>query len=273
MKKILGLFLIIFSFSYGEIGQYKSNFGLGVGLGMGYDFKGIYRQNDWLSLSLNYNILKVDGISQNVSGLDVTGGLVFSTPGVIINYHPFGGNFRVAGGFLYDLGGLNINVDGALPFDTNGDGTSENVSVTGSVSIKLGRTYPYIGIAYGYDLSSVVHMELTLGTYLVKRPDVNLYFNVGSATDIAGILTSVGITGQTQTDIIAALTASGGNILDLPQIIADQFGLPNTVIMPSEQNLENDIVTVIQEGYAYLPEFLGYNLLPVVSIGFTVFPF
>lgn len=270
MKKILGLFLIIFSFSYGEIGQYKSNFGLGVGLGMGYDFKGIYRQNDWLSLSLNYNSLKITGISQSVSGLDVTGNLVFSTPGVIINYHPFGGNFRVAGGFLYDIGGLNVNVDGSMAI------SGVTVDITGDASVKLGRTYPYIGIAYGYDLNSVVHMEFTLGTYLVKRPDVNLYFGVG-AGDLTTILNAVsgggGLLSAGQVaDIEAALAAAGGNILDLPTILAAEIGL-NDLVMPSEQNLENDIVTVIQNGYDYLPEFLGYNLLPVVSIGFTVFPF
>ncbi len=109
---------------------------------------------------------------------------------------------------------------------------------------------------------------------MVLRPQANLYFNVGDNNTIKGILDSAGIPAGTQDDIIAALEASGGNILNLPQIVTDQFGLSSSgLIMPNQKNLENDIVYLIQQGYSYLPEFLGYNLLPVISIGFTIFPF
>jgi len=270
MKKLLSLFLIICSFSYGEVAQYKGNFGFGVGLGLptGYDFKAIYRQNEWLSLSLNYNTLKIEGISQTVEGIGVTGGLNFSTPGVMVNYHPFGGNMRLSAGFLYDMGGLNIDADGS--FDIEG----VTAPVTGNISVKLGRTYPYLGIAYGYDLNSVVHFEISLGTYLLKRPEVNLYFNVGDAAVVDQILTAIGgLTDPQKSEIIALLESSGGNILDLIEIVAQVVALPPEIIMPSEQNLENDIIGIIQEGYDYLPEFLGYNILPVISVGFTFFPF
>ena len=76
-----------------------------------------------------------------------------------------------------------------------------------------------------------------------------------------------------ETPIIAAFEASGGNILNLAQISADVLGMPSTIILPNEQNLENDIVGLIQDGYSVLPEFMGYNLLPVISVGFTFFPF
>lgn len=57
MKKIITLFFTIVTLGYAEVGDYKSEFGVGVGLGIpsGYEFKGIYRYNEWLSLSLNYN--------------------------------------------------------------------------------------------------------------------------------------------------------------------------------------------------------------------------
>ena len=280
MKKILFSFMLIFNFIHGEFSQYQSNLGLGVGLGLptGYEFRGIYKQSEWLSLSLDYNIFSVEGINYgfNKDGMDlnVAGSLGFSTAGVLLHYHPFGGNLRASAGFFYDMGGLKIDTDGTIPFDTNGDGTTESVPVTGSISIKLGQTYPYLGLAYGYDFNSVVHLELSLGTYLMKRPQANLYFNVGDNNTIKGILDSAGIPAGTQDDIIAALEASGGNILNLPQIVTDQFGLSSSgLIMPNQKNLENDIVYLIQQGYSYLPEFLGYNLLPVISIGFTVFPF
>ncbi len=280
MKKILFSFMLIFNFIHGEFSQYQSNLGLGVGLGLptGYEFRGIYKQSEWLSLSLDYNIFSVEGINYgfNKDGMDlnIAGSLGFSTAGVLLHYHPFGGNLRASAGFFYDMGGLKIDTDGTIPFDTNGDGIAESVPVTGSISIKLGQTYPYLGLAYGYDFNSVVHLELSLGTYLMKRPQANLYFNVGDNNTIKGILDSAGIPAGTQDDIIAALEASGGNILNLPQIVTDQFGLSSSgLIMPNQKNLENDIVYLIQQGYSYLPEFLGYNLLPVISIGFTIFPF
>lgn len=270
MKKLIFLWLTIFSLSYGELADYKSNFGLGFGLGFptGYEFKGIYRQNEWLSLSLNYNIFEIKGLSYTLDGpIDLTGNFKFSTPGVVINYHPFGGNMKLSAGFLYDMGGLDLNATGKI--DLGG----VPADITGNISLKFGRTYPYLGISYGHDFNSVVHLELSFGTYMLKRPEVSLYLNVDSTQAIQDALTAAGITGQTQTDIINFLNANGGNILDLPQIVADQFGLPNTIAMPDANELEGDMVALIQEGYKFLPSFLGYQLFPVISIGFSVFPF
>jgi hypothetical protein len=131
----------------------------------------------------------------------------------------------------------------------------------------------YLGVAYGYDYESVVHLEASLGVYLVKKPEVDLDFIVEDTSVVGTILTDAGITGQNYTDIMAAFEASGGNILNLAQIAADVLGMPSTIILPNEQNLENDIVGLIQDGYSVLPEFMGYNLLPVISVGFTFFPF
>ena len=68
------------------------------------------------------------------------------------------------------------------------------------------------------------------------------------------------------------LEESGGNILNLPTIAAEVAGVSG-LVLPSEQSLEDDIIGLIQEGYSSLPEFMGYNLLPVISVGFTFFPF
>lgn len=285
MKKILFSFMLIFNFIHGEFSQYQSNLGLGVGLGLpsGYEFRGIYKQSEWLSLSLDYNIFSVEGINYgfNKDGMDlsVAGSLGFSTAGVLLHYHPFGGNLRASAGFFYDMGGLKIDTDGTIPFDTNGDGTTESVPATGNISIKLGQTYPYLGLAYGYDFNSVVHLELSLGTYLMKRPEVSLYFNVGNETVVNSLLDTLkggSIPDATidakKAEINTLLAASGGNILNLPDIVLETLGITG-LVMPNQKNLENDIVYLIQQGYSYLPEFLGYNLLPVISIGFTIFPF
>ena len=277
MKKIITLFFTIVTLGYAEVGDYKSEFGVGVGLGIpsGYEFKGIYRYNEWLSLSLNYNLFQIKGFTEEINETDtqltVTGDLIFSNPGIVLNYHPFGGNLKLMAGFLYDMGGLEVNADGN--FNVEVDNNTIPTTVTGHIKIKLGQTYPYLGVAYGYDYESVVHLEASLGVYLVKKPEVDLDFIVEDISVVGTILTDAGITGQNYTDIMAAFEASGGNILNLAQIAADVLGMPSTIILPNEQNLENDIVGLIQDGYSVLPEFMGYNLLPVISVGFTFFPF
>lgn len=278
MKKILFSFMLIFNFIHGEFSQYQSNLGLGVGLGLptGYEFRGIYKQNEWLSLSLDYNIFAVEGINYNLNqtdmNLNVSGNIGFSTAGVLLHYHPFGGNLRASAGFFYDMGGLKIDADG--------DMTISNIlaPVKGNVSVKLGKTYPYVGVAYGYDFNSVVHLELSLGAYMMKRPQVNLYFNVGSETVVNSILDTLkdgsnnALIESKKAEINNLLAASGGNILNLPDIVLQTLGITG-LTMPNQKNLENDVVYLIQQGYSYLPEFLGYSLLPVISIGFTIFPF
>ena len=277
MKKIITLFFTIVTLGYAEVGDYKSEFGVGVGLGIpsGYEFKGIYRYNEWLSLSLNYNLFQIKGFTEEINETDtqltVTGDLIFSNPGIVLNYHPFGGNLKLMAGFLYDMGGLEVNADGN--FNVEVDNNTIPTTVTGHIKIKLGQTYPYLGVAYGYDYESVIHLEASLGVYLVKKPEVDLDFIVEDTSVVGTILTDAGITGQNYTDIMAAFEASGGNILNLAQIAADVLGMPSTIILPNEQNLENDIVGLIQDGYSVLPEFMGYNLLPVISVGFTFFPF
>ena len=277
MKKIITLFFTIVTLGYAEVGDYKSEFGVGVGLGIpsGYEFKGIYRYNEWLSLSLNYNLFQIKGFTEEINETDtqltVTGDLIFSNPGIVLNYHPFGGNLKLMAGFLYDMGGLEVNADGNFNVEVNN--TTIPTTVTGHIKIKLGQTYPYLGVAYGYDYESVVHLEASLGVYLVKKPEVDLYFGVNSSAAISNILDQVnGLSLQQKQDIIDALEASGGNILNLPTIAAEVAGVSG-LVLPSEQSLEDDIVGLIQDGYSVLPEFMGYNLLPVISVGFTFFPF
>ncbi len=278
MKKILFSFMLIFNFIHAEFAQYQSNLGLGVGLGLptGYEFRGIYKQNEWLSLSLDYNIFAVEGINYNLNetdmNMDVAGSIGFSTAGVLLHYHPFGGNLRASAGFFYDMGGLSIDADGTMTIE------GVNTPVTGNVSIKLGQTYPYLGLAYGYDFSSIVHLELSLGTYMMKRPEVSLYFNVGDEAFINSILDNLkdgsndALIEAKKDEINDLLASSGGNILNLPDIVLQSLGISG-LTMPNQKNLENDIVYLIEQGYSYLPEFLGYSLLPVISIGFTIFPF
>ena len=86
-----------------------------------------------------------------------------------------------------DMGGLEVNADGNFNVDV--DGTNVPTTVTGHIKIKLGQTYPYLGVAYGYDYESVVHLEASLGVYLVKKPEVDLDFIFGVPSGKCGFTT------------------------------------------------------------------------------------
>lgn len=260
----------------GEIGDYKSDFGIGVGMGFpsGYEIKGIYRANDWISLSLNYNLFQIKGFSEKIdnsdNNLEITGDLVFSNPGIILNYHPFGGNLRLMAGILYDLGGLEVNANGNMDVDYNG--VVIDTPVTGNVKVKLGTTYPYLGVAYGYSYQSVIHIEASLGVYLIKDPKVDLYFAT-SEVAVDKILNEIGsLSSEQKNEIKKELASSGGNLLNLPSIVADVANITG-LTLPSEKSLEDDIASLINGKESPLPQLLGYSLLPVISIGFTFFPF
>ena len=272
MKKFLYIFLILISVSYGEIEDYKSDFGIGIGMGLpsGYEIKGIYRMNDWISLSLNYNLFEIKGFSHDIKENDMTlnlnGDLAFSSPGILLNYHIFGGNWRVATGFLYDLGGLDVDMIGNVEVE------NEKVNVNGNVKVKLGKTYPYLGLIYGYDYGSTIHLEFSLGAYLLKTPTVDLNLTVEAKDAIEDALEkNSGLSTAEVNEIMAYLEQSGWNILSLKDYVKENYNV--TVDMPSETELEDQIISGIEDGYSKLPKLMGYSVFPVVSIGITFFPF
>lgn len=273
MKKIILTFICILNLIFAEIGDYNSNLGIGLGVGLpsGYEIKGIYRLNDWISLEAHYNLFKISNVSQDFSDssmdLSVTGNVVFSNPGIILNYHLLGGNWRAQAGFLYDIGGIDVDASGTISVE------GQDIDVNGGLKLKLGNTYPYIGVVYGYDYNSSVHLELSAGAYLLKSPSVSLDLSV---EDAQAALESVLDTQTTLSDteineIMAYLEANGWDLLLIKDYAEENYSV--TIDIPSESELEAQIISGIDNAYSMLPEIMGYNILPVVSIGFTVFPF
>lgn len=269
MKKLLFMIIVSINIFAADYAQYKSNFGLGLGMGFptGYEAKVIYRQSDWLSLSLNYNILQIRNLGYEVSdGLKASGNIVFSTPGIMAHFHPLGGNLRISTGYLYDYSDISISADGDIEIE------GETIPVTGNASIEFGTTYPYIGVGYGYDYNSTIHLDFSLGVYLVKAPKVDIYL---TTSDLEGVITNVlgGTLSAAQIDeMVEIIEGLGGNILDAPYAL-DQVYTGGSIDMPTASELEDILASAVQEGYDYLPKVGDYNILPVMSFGFTVFLF
>ncbi len=268
MKKLILLLMFSEILLAETFSRYESKFGLGVGLGipLGYEAKLIYRQNEWLSLSLNYNLFEIKNLNYTVNdgsnNFTATGNIKFSTPGIMAHIHPLGDNFRVSGGFLWDMGEFRAAVDGTI--DLSGP-----VDVSGYVDFGLGKTYPYIGIGYGYSFNSTVHLDFSAGVYLIKKPDVNLYV---TSNDLNAVLDTLGVTDPTERDQIKAeLAKVNNNLLDIGAIYKDVVGVD--IGLPSSIDLENLIVESIKQGLDTLPSIGDYNILPVISMGFTVFMF
>lgn len=268
MKKIITLLLFSQLLMAESYNRYESKFGLGVGIGFpsGYEAKAIYRQSEWLSLSLNYNLFEIKNLNYTVddgsNNFTAMGDIQFSTPGIMAHIHPLGDNFRVSAGFLWDFGEFRAEVDGSI--DLSGP-----VDVAGYVDFGLGKTYPYLGVGYGYSFNSTVHVDLSAGVYLIKAPQASLYV---TSTDIDSVLDTLGVTDPTdRAQIKAELAKVDNNLLDIGAIYQDVIGVD--IGIPSSSELEGLIVESIQQGLDTLPSIGDYNILPVISIGFTVFMF
>lgn len=272
MRKLLIFMIIIGTGIMGaDYERYSSPFGIGLGAGFpsGYEAKLIYRQSPWLSFSLNYNQFKIDDITLDINeddaNLDAVANINFSTPGIMAHLHPLGDNFRVSIGYLYSSG-KDFNVD----FSGNFKVDSSDIDASGNFSVDLGETFPYIGIAYGYSYNSSISLDFSLGVYLVKVPEVNISTHVSDA-GLDTLLDELGLTAQEKSDVKTELEKLGGDFLDLFTAYNNATG--KNLDMTSRQEIEDDLVESITDAYDKLPKIGDYNILPVVSIGFTVFLF
>lgn len=228
-----------------------------------------HRQSPWLSFSLNYNQFKIDDLTVDINeddaNLDAVANINFSAPGIMAHFHPLGDNLRVSIGYLYSSGDdFNLDFNGTFKVD------SSDVDANGNFKVDLGETLPYIGIAYGYSYNSSISLDFTLGVYLVKTPKVNISTRVSDA-GLDTLLDELGLTPKEKSDVKAELEKLGGDFLDLFTAYNNATG--KNLDMTSRQEIEDDLVESITDAYDKLPKIGDYNILPVVSVGFTVFLF
>ena len=276
MKKIILMIIIGIQLLAFDYNQYSSDLGLGFGMGLpsGYELKLIYRQSPWLSFSLNYNQLRVKDFKLNLNEDDFNvkakGDIDFTNPGIMAHFHPLGNNLRISVGYLYSIGNdFSMDFDGKFTVD------DEEIEASGNFSIKLGEAYPYIGVAYGYSYNSAIKLDFSAGVYLVKAPKVSIRSRV-SDSSLKTLLDDLGLgdmdaVGTDAYRVKQELDKLGGDFLDL--FIAYNEVMGTELDMINKNEIENDISEAITDVYDILPKIGPYNILPVISIGFTVFLF
>lgn len=156
---------------------------------LGYGLEADYVLSDKFSVRGQYNTLDYDDTFKE-DDIDYEGTLDLSSFGVLLDWHPFGGAFRVtAGGF---------NVDNEIRGVSTASGTYEigdeeytvgpNDNFRADALITLGDGFkPYLGLGWGHSPANQGGLLLSfdIGVLLQDSPDVDLQVT-GSATDPFG---------------------------------------------------------------------------------------
>lgn len=110
---------------------------LGVGINLSHF---IYK--DYLDLRFNANYFQYNSdIASNPYAIKM------NTYGMLLDYKPFGGNFRISGGLYYNNNSLSLNAGNSLYL--NGQTyTSDQIS-NASSSITFNPISPYVGVGFG----------------------------------------------------------------------------------------------------------------------------
>ncbi len=113
---------------------------LGIGLNVSH---ALY--SDYLNLRGQYNYLAYN-TTINVNDVDNNARLNFNTLGLLLDYMPFGGSFRITGGLYHDnrsvdISGSNVSI-------------GDNLTGSGNAGIKFSPIAPYLGIGVGSQAAS-----------------------------------------------------------------------------------------------------------------------
>lgn len=156
---------------------------------LGYGLEADYIISDKFSVRGQFNTLGYDDTFDE-DGIDYDGELELSSYGVLLDWRPFGGNFRLsAGGF---------NVDNKITGSASGEGTYEigdeqytvgpNDDLRLSADMELGDGFkPYLGLGWGHAPANKGGLLLSfdVGVLIQGDPEVNLAVR-GSAEDQFG---------------------------------------------------------------------------------------
>lgn len=308
MKTIIIMLLMSLALIADPFARYHSEFGLGFGVGLptGYEARLIYRPSDWFSLSLNYNQFQIQGVKvyadyqgenddgdeYRFAGFEFVGDYTFSTPGIMLHYHPFGGKTRLTAGFLWDMSKIEIRADGDIEIELASQPDPLDLGISGKFNFKYGERYPYLGWGYGYDYKSAIRIDFSAGVYLIKSPKINIDLRARNQADLETFLAEL-VEGldefddlldgfdeyttylEMAVDIIEEIGNLGGNLLDIGIALNNVAGinLPALNSKAIEKALADDFNSIYDMSPIPIPKIAGYNILPVISIGFTVFLF
>ena len=151
-------------------------------LGAGLDLS--YRMNQKLNARLNFNggSKSFDGTE---SGVTYKGSLKLSTVGVLLDYYPFGGGFRVSAGLYNNGNKLNSTSTNATNADIGG--VAYDITGTLDSKVKFKSTAPYLGIGWGNPVKGVKNLRFNIdaGVLAQGAPNAKLT-GTGTATPAGG---------------------------------------------------------------------------------------
>ena len=177
-----------------------STLGAGISLGMPvgqrFNLRGVYHAYTY----------ELDEIEDAESGATYDGELDLSSAGLMVDFHPFKGAFRITAGFASN--GNQINLAGvASPGSTYEVGNctfesdpSDPLRIDGTV--EFASSAPYVGIGWGGNLhaDSGFFMTLDLGVLMSGSPDTSLRGQGSARNTNAGQVAECGST-ITYTDV------------------------------------------------------------------------
>ncbi|MBI3899701.1 MAG: hypothetical protein HY308_15605 [Gammaproteobacteria bacterium] len=124
-------------------------FGLGVKAGtLGFGLEGIYSLSEQFNLRGGFNKYSHDG-DEDASGIRYDGELDLQTAGLMLDWHPFSGTFRISIGIFNNQNEVTLT---ATPTsDQTIGGSTFTASEIGTLSgkVEFKKTAPYLGIGWG----------------------------------------------------------------------------------------------------------------------------
>ena len=195
--------------------------GLGVGLRvstLGAGVELIYSLSKHFNIRGQGNFVSLDE-SVEEDGVKYDGKLDFETLGLLVDYHPFGGSFRISAGAFQNGNEIGLQAtcpppNGCQIGNTNVQSTPgpDPARVTGKIDFN--STAPYAGIGFGNAMKGwPVHFAFDIGVLFQGSPKADLDAR-GQATTTGGVVFA-------------------GDIATSPQIQAE--------VTQEEQNLQKEI--------------------------------
>ncbi len=140
--------------------------------------------SNWLNLRGGYNFGELrPSIAQ--AGIDYKSDVHFESVPILLDLHPFHGNFRVTGGVFYNRNELDLS--STVDASTVGNGSSSGTA-TLNANVAWSKDFaPYLGIGWGnaaddntLDLPIAVGFSLDIGAFYQGSPSVLLSDSSGS---------------------------------------------------------------------------------------------
>lgn len=154
--------------------------GLGIGLRagtLGFGVEGIYSLSKYFNVRAQGNFFNYE-TEVDEDDVSYDGELDFKTLGLLVDWHPFKGSFRVTGGVYKNDNRIDLNATcpnegcevGDLTITTTGN---QDGRITGAVNFK--STSPYAGFGWGNAMKGwPVHFAFDIGVLFQGAPQFNL---------------------------------------------------------------------------------------------------